>query len=141
MKRRHLAAVPLATLAILLLVPGIASADSPTLDLAINGKLPESVGINSLWVIVAGALVMFMQAGFAFLEIGFSRGKNAGTVVAKILTNFSIAAVGWWACGFAFAFGGPLGSFIGHDGGFFFTHLGAYSATADGVTSSTRASR
>ena len=35
---------------------------------------------------------MFMQAGFAFLEIGFSRGKNAGTVVAKILTNFSIAA-------------------------------------------------
>jgi hypothetical protein len=34
---------------------------------------------------------MFMQAGFAFLEIGFSRGKNAGTVVAKILVNFSIA--------------------------------------------------
>ena len=103
MKRRHLAAVPLATLAILVLVPGIASADSPTLDLALNGKLPESVGINSLWVIVAGCFVMFMQAGFAFLEIGFSRGKNAGTVVAKILTNFSIAAVGWWACGFAFA--------------------------------------
>ena len=58
-----------------------------------------------MWVIVAGALVMFMQAGFAFLEIGFSRGKNAGTVVAKILTNFSIAAIGWWVCGFAFAFG------------------------------------
>ena len=36
---------------------------------------------------------MFMQAGFAFLEIGFSRGKNAGTVIAKILTNFSIAAI------------------------------------------------
>ena len=45
-----------------------------------------------MWVIIAGCLVMFMQAGFAFLEIGFSRGKNAGTVVAKILTNFSIAA-------------------------------------------------
>ena len=44
-----------------------------------------------MWVIVAALLVMFMQAGFAFLEIGFSRGKNAGTVVAKILTNFSIA--------------------------------------------------
>ena len=40
---------------------------------------------------------MFMQAGFAFLEIGFSRGKNAGTVVAKILTNFSIAAIVYWA--------------------------------------------
>ena len=36
---------------------------------------------------------MFMQAGFAFLEIGFSRGKNAGTVIAKILVNFSIAAI------------------------------------------------
>ena len=44
-------------------------------------------------MLVAGILVMFMQAGFAFLEIGFSRGKNAGTVVAKILVNFSIAAL------------------------------------------------
>ena len=50
-------------------------------------------------------VVIFMQAGFAFLEIGFSRGKNAGTIVAKILTNFSIAAICWWAVGFALAFG------------------------------------
>ncbi len=85
-----------------------------------------------MWVIVAACLVMFMQAGFAFLEIGFSRGKNAGTVVAKILTNFSIAAVGWWVCGFAFAFG--AGEFIGHSGGFFLTDLGPWSATADGAT-------
>jgi Amt family ammonium transporter len=55
--------------------------------------------------LVAGILVMFMQAGFAFLEIGFSRGKNAGTVIAKILVNFSIAAMCFWAVGFAFAFG------------------------------------
>ena len=52
-----------------------------------------------------GLLVMFMQAGFAFLEIGFSRGKNAGTVIAKILTNFSIAGSATGRCGFAFAFG------------------------------------
>src|SRR3954451_16689424 len=115
-----------------LAAPTAAFAD--TFDRAGSQGLLQSVAINSVWVIFAGCLVMFMQAGFAFLEIGFSRGKNAGTVVAKILTNFSIAAVGWWACGFAFAFGGPLGSFIGHDGGFFFTNLGAYSATADGVT-------
>ena len=70
-----------------------------------NGALPQSVAINSMWVIVAGCLVMFMQAGFAFLEIGFSRGKNAGTVIAKILANFSIAALMYWAVGFAFAFG------------------------------------
>src|SRR6476659_5872990 len=78
--------------------------------------LPQSVGINSMWVIVAACLVMFMQAGFAFLEIGFSRGKNAGTVIAKILTNFSIAGLMYWACGFAFAFG--AGKVIGHDGFF-----------------------
>ena len=49
--------------------------------------------LNTTWVIVAGVLVMFMQAGFALLEIGFSRMKNAGTGIAKILTNFSIASL------------------------------------------------
>ncbi|MGI8580161.1 MAG: ammonium transporter [Solirubrobacteraceae bacterium] len=105
-------AVPLGAL-LLLALPTLASAD--TFDAAGKG-LPTSVGINSIWVIVAGVLVMFMQAGFAFLEIGFSRGKNAGTVVAKILTNFSIAAVAYWAVGFAFAFG--AGDLIGHTGFF-----------------------
>ncbi|MDX6731536.1 MAG: ammonium transporter, Amt family [Baekduia sp.] len=73
-----------------------------------------SSGLNTTWVIVAGVLVMFMQAGFAFLEIGFSRQKNAGTVVAKILTNFSICAIVWWLCGFAFAFGN--GKILGDHG-------------------------
>ena len=133
MRRRYLAMLPLAALA-LLVVPGTAFGDATDLNRAIGGKLEPSVGINTLWVVLAGSLVMFMQAGFAFLEIGFSRAKNAGTVVAKILTNFGIAAVCWWAVGFAFAFGGPLGSFIGHDGGFFFSDLGAYSTTSAGVT-------
>jgi len=114
-----------------LLLPAAAMAD--TFDAAGAGKLADSVGINSLWVIVAGCFVMFMQAGFALLEIGFSRGKNAGTVVAKILTNFSIAAVAWWAIGFMFAFSGPAGGVIGHEGGAFFTHLGPYVAVAGGV--------
>src|SRR5919198_5683758 len=116
-------AVPLAGAALLaMLVPASALADSHDLQQSIAGKLDPSVGINSMWVIVAGCLVMFMQAGFAFLEIGFSRAKNAGTVIAKILTNFSIAAICWWAVGFALAFG--AGSVLGHSGGFFFTHIG-----------------
>jgi ammonium transporter, Amt family len=82
-----------------------------------NG-VPDSIGINSIWVVVAGCFVMFMQAGFAFLEIGFSRAKNAGTVIAKILTNFSIAGLCYWAVGFAFAFGGPIGHVIGTHGFF-----------------------
>jgi ammonium transporter, Amt family len=121
MKRRTLGAVsrrrrPLGILAAVLLgalvLPGSALADTFTPP----GKLAPTVGINSTWVIVAGCLVMFMQAGFAFLEIGFSRGKNAGTVIAKILANFSIAGICYWAVGFAFAFGGPLGHVIGTHG-------------------------
>src|SRR3954449_11171559 len=88
-----------------LAVPGAALADGDTLSQAVAGKLPADVAINSIWVLVAGILVMFMQAGFAFLEIGFSRGKNAGTVVAKILVNFAIAGLLFYAVGFAFAFG------------------------------------
>src|SRR3954447_5032639 len=103
-------ALPMAGL-VALVLPAAAFADT------FNAKgLPQSVGINSMWVIVAACLVMFMQAGFAFLEIGFSRGKKAGTVIAKILTNFSIAGLMYWACGFAFAFG--AGKVIGHDGFF-----------------------
>src|SRR5947208_11311250 len=122
MKRRTLGAVArkralrigaLAMLAALAL-PSSAFADTFTPP----GKLASTVGINSTWVIVAGCFVMFMQAGFAFLEIGFSRGKNAGTVIAKILTNFSVAAICYWAVGFAFAFGGPLGHVLGTHGFF-----------------------
>jgi len=92
----------------LLLVPSLAFADGSTLERLTdekNANLAMQVGINTIWVMVAGILVMFMQAGFAFLEIGFSRGKNVGTVVAKILMNFAIAALAFWAVGFALAFG------------------------------------
>jgi Amt family ammonium transporter len=58
-----------------------------------------------------------MQAGFAFLEIGFSRAKNAGAGIAKILVNFSIASIAYWAVGFALAFGGA--SWFAGDAGFF----------------------
>jgi Amt family ammonium transporter len=73
--------------------------------------------LDTTWLLVAGVLVMFMQAGFACLEIGFSRGKNVGSVVAKILLNFSVVSLVWWVCGFALAFGG--GSLIAGDSGFF----------------------
>ena len=133
MKRQYvIASLTLAALAGLMASPIGAWAASEGSNLGIAGELEQTVGINSLWVIVAGMVVMFMQAGFAFLEIGFSRGKNAGTVIAKILTNFSIAALGWWICGFAFAF--STGDLIGHSAGFFFTDLGPYATESDGLT-------
>src|SRR3954470_2534804 len=109
----------------LLAAPAAALADGGTLQDAVAGKLPSDVAINSVWVLVAGILVMFMQAGFAFLEIGFSRGKNAGTVVAKILVNFAICALMFYAVGFAFSFG--AGNQIIGTHGFFLAgpHAGA----------------
>jgi ammonium transporter, Amt family len=73
--------------------------------------------IDTVWVLVAGILVFFMQAGFLLLEVGFSRMKNAGTVVAKVIANLSIAALCYWAVGFALAFGGS-GWFAGTEGWF-----------------------
>jgi Amt family ammonium transporter len=110
-------ALPAGVLAALVL-PAVAQAAE-----IVGPKAPSSIGINSIWVIVAAVLVMFMQVGFMFLEIGFSRGKNAGTIVAKILTNFSIAAILYWAVGFAFAFGGATGKVIGTHG-FFLSNFG-----------------
>ena len=92
-----------ACLLVLLALPGVAAADS--LDAAGNEVLGDTVPINTMWVLIAAVLVLFMQAGFALLEIGFSRGKNVGTGIAKILVNLSIAAMAYYAVGFAFAFG------------------------------------
>src|SRR4051794_13376581 len=107
-------ALPLALLALLAL-PAVANATPQP------QPLTNSAAIDTTWVVLAALLVFFMQAGFAFLEIGFSRAKNAGTVVAKILTNLSIASIAYWACGFAFAFG--TGKLIGHQG-FFLSNYG-----------------
>ncbi len=64
------------------------------------------ISLNLFFLIFGGALVFFMQAGFAMVETGFSRSKNA---VHVIMTNFVIFAIGclaYWAVGFAFQFGG-----------------------------------
>jgi Amt family ammonium transporter len=102
----------------LLALPGVAAASE--LDAVGNEVLGDTVPINTLWVIVAAVLVLFMQAGFALLEIGFSRGKNVGTGIAKILVNLSIAAMCYYAVGFAFAFGtgSSEGDLIGTTGWF-----------------------
>jgi len=117
MKKRLLIAGPVAALASLVL-PGVAfgAEEAPAIL-----ETPEA-SINAMWVIVAAVLVMFMQAGFLLLEVGFSRAKNAGAGVAKVLVNFSIASLCYWAVGFALAFGG-LGEIAGTHG--FFLDVGS----------------
>lgn len=88
-----------AALVLALALPSAAFAqDSPSVQ--------ELVGImDTVWVMGAFVLVLAMQAGFAMLEVGFSRMKNVGSVVAKILANMAIAALMFWAVGFGLAFG------------------------------------
>jgi ammonium transporter, Amt family len=130
MRRSRLAGAAFVALLTALLVPSAA--------LAQTAPNPREIAadLDTTWVIVAAVLVMFMQAGFAFLEIGFSRGKNVGAVIAKVLTNFSVSSIVWWACGFAVAFGGA--GWLAGDSGFFFQYGSTISpgslvgGTADG---------
>jgi Amt family ammonium transporter len=112
MKKKMGLALALTALAALVL-PGAASAE--TLAETVAAKTSE---LDMVWVAVACVLVFLMQAGFMFLEIGFSRQKNAGTGVAKILVNFAIVTVAWWVLGYGVAEGG--GNDIFGTSGFFF---------------------
>src|SRR5215475_8373859 len=63
------------------------------------------IAVSTIWVVVAAVLVMFMQAGFAFLEAGLTRMKNAGHIAGKNVLIFGIASIVYWAVGFGLAFG------------------------------------
>jgi ammonium transporter, Amt family len=111
-KRKPVLAVAAGFALIAALVPIAVLAEDPT-------ALQAAVAADTVWVIAAACFVMFMQAGFAMLEVGFSRMKNVGTVVAKVVTNLSVSSISYWAVGFGFAFGaGGLFAVIGGSGFF-----------------------
>ena len=62
--------------------------------------------LNLMWTLIAGFLVFFMQAGFALVETGFTRRKNAGHTMLMNLMVFCIGLIGYYVCGFALMFGG-----------------------------------
>ncbi len=84
----------------------------------------EFSAVNTIWVLLGAALVFFMQAGFAMVETGFTRAKNAGNIIMKNLMDFSIGAPIYWIVGFGIMFGAGNG-FLGTID--FFT-TGDYSA-------------
>ena len=100
-----------------------ASAGAPTADDLKNlgpkeplaAKLADVIGhnriaINVAWTLVCGFLVMFMQAGFALAETGFTRAKNAGHTMAMNMMIYGIGMLGYWICGFALQMGGGGGA-------------------------------
>ena len=111
MKKRLSLGLGLALLACLAL-PGSALAQTGVE--AVKGEL------DITWVMVSAVLVLLMQAGFLFLEIGFSRQKNVGAGVAKIFVNLGIVSLAWWAVGFGIS--SLSGNKIFGTEGFFFHH-------------------
>jgi len=102
-----------------LAIPAIASAQEGT-DLLATRIANNNIELDMTWVAVSCALVFLMQAGFMFLEIGFSREKNAGAGVGKILINLGLCTLAWWTVGYGISgFGNKV---FGTDG--FFFHFG-----------------
>ena len=71
--------------------------------------------INTLWVLIASALVFFMQAGFALVEAGLTRSKNTANILMKNLMDFVIGTIAFWAIGFGIMFGAKNGFWGGLD--------------------------
>ncbi len=70
--------------------------------------------MNTIWILIAAALVFFMQAGFAMVETGFTRSKNAGNIIMKNLMDFCIGSVMFWMIGYGLMMGtDSLGGLIG----------------------------
>merc|ERR1719359_2684570 len=70
--------------------------------------------VSHVWLILCGATVMFMHAGFAMLECGSCREGFVQSVLEKNLLNCCVSTVGWWVLGWALAYGGvPEGGFVG----------------------------
>jgi len=63
------------------------------------------IAMDHMWLIICGALVMFMQAGFAMLCAGCCRAKNVQNILLKNVTDVCMGTMCWWACGWAFAYG------------------------------------
>ena len=87
--------------------------------------------INTTWVLIAAALVFFMQAGFAMVEAGFTRAKSSGNIIMKNLMDFCIGTPLFWLVGFGIMFGSSSGFFGGID---LFTRGDYSSILPEGVT-------
>ena len=72
-----------------------------------------SMSLDNVWVLIATCLVMFMQAGFALVEVGFTRAKNAANILMKNLMDFAIGSLVFWMIGYSIMFGEDIGGFIG----------------------------
>jgi len=104
-------------------------AGKPTLVEVAEAVGHSKVSINIMWALITGFLVMFMQAGFALAETGFTRAKNVAHTMMMNFMVYAIGMTGYWIMGFALQMGGasPLATLGGSgvlDGEFAISLLG-----------------
>lgn len=87
----------------------VLAADAPTAE-------SNAVAIDTVWTLIAAFLVFFMQAGFAMVEAGLTRAKNAGNIVMKNLMDFVAGSLVFWLVGFAIMFGVDQAGLFGTTG-------------------------
>ncbi len=89
------------------------------------------VAADTIWVLIGAFLVFSMQPGFAMVETGFTRAKNAGNIVMKNVMDISLGSIAFWLLGFGLMFGENLGGLIGKPDFFITGDYGAsYPSTA-----------
>lgn len=105
----------------LLAAKGLMAADAPApASLPFTANDAESlaslrVGLDTVWVLITGALVFFMNLGFALVESGFARAKNAVNILSKNFIVFAVSALAFYLIGFGLMFGNGSG-FMGSQG-------------------------
>src|SRR5262249_43154077 len=92
----------------------VAMAD-PTLAEVAKQVTETQTGVNFSWTLICGFLVMFMQAGFAFVETGLVRAKNVAHTMGMNIFVYAVGIIAFWAVGFGLQMGGvgALGTFGG----------------------------
>lgn len=89
--------------------------------------------LNNIWVLIAAFLVIFMNAGFAMVETGFARHKNAVNILSKNLIVFALATLGYWFIGFSLMFGVNGNSWVGWGNFFLAGPPELYGLGPDGI--------
>lgn len=92
----------------------VCAQDNPSVEETLTN---HKMLLDTLWVMMAAFLVFWMQAGFAYVEGGLTRAKNANNIIMKNLMDFSVGSVAFWAIGFGLMFGDG-NAFIGLNGWF-----------------------